>query len=1254
MLQLLSRAVSYFWRRADRQGPGDERSPTTDDKELKTVQGVVTRYCHDYGMIDDLICFTSDAVLSGVPLILGQKVFAVIEEDKTSNGLKAIRVEALSDKWENYSSPTYDSSELIPKMLIGNITSVTEDGGYINQTTAFSMDRVCEGFKPCKGDWVQAEYVINPTTWSSEAISVKPLRYKRVDKVRISSVCGRSGVIDDSMFFTLDSLRLPDGYSPCRHDLVNVVVVESNQSCYIWRALCMAPSDKSRRLSAASEVSLDKQDENLVRDKGGLEVSRMTNFGTLKLGESKNMIIWIENKGKVPHSLISCRLAGWEKEKQFSLQFPEKSQNTLKASLSLPVPEKHVNSSKGSMDLLSDHREPVCQSVNSALFTNNGSTPEETNPKDPNLARENKDLNSTEVENLCQGESGLVEEQPIIKTEASGEIIPPNGRTSIVIVCTAIIPGRCKDLLLLCFSDFIIGRYIEVTVVNEEESLIAATEPFSLRKPKVIPEFQDMKTTVGVTEHKRSCRRHLPNFLPHYPVPDRLRKCVEQKLDILTFQPLLAEQLNLSNYKANLSTLLWLEEIHAEMEIKEFSMSGVILKKNGNFLVLEVPGLAEGRPSLSTGDKVILKTQDYSEHVVEYISYVTEIHDEDATLRLNQEFEQAYNSEPMDVEFTLNRTTNRRCQFAVEQGVYLGEKVLFPNTLVLQSPQVVKIWNNVACYTVADDHERYTKKEDQKKKMQNGQTKCIAPKKRNKIAIPHMVTVATQTSKLISGLTTPTQRECEFFNPLLNEHQKLAVKRILGGECRPTPYILFGPPGTGKTVTIIEAILQIHYTLPDSRILVCAPSNSATDLICLRLHDTNLLKPGAMVRVNASCRCEETINDTIKFYCKDGEDIWKASRFRIIIATCSSAGMFYQIGVRFGHFTHVFVDEAGQASEPECLIPLGLISDVNGQIVLAGDPMQLGPVIKSRLAMAYGLNISMLERLMSRSLYQRNEDSFGVFGSYNPLLVTKLLKNYRSHASLLALPSKLFYHKELEVCADTSVVSSLLGWEKLPRKGFPLIFHGMRGTETREGHNPSWFNPTEAVQVMRYCCLLAKHADNAVSVTDIGVIAPYRKQVEKIRFLLRNVDLMDIKVGSVEEFQGQEYLVIIISTVRSNEDSFDDDDRYFLGFLSNAKRFNVAITRPKALLIMVGNPHVLVKDPCFSALLEYSIVNGVYVGCDLPSELKSLTWCSCLIKKYCNKLVKPGIPAVSFIGVSDCITLSQCSSNDVLQNPEVP
>ncbi|XP_060100380.1 RNA helicase Mov10l1 [Heteronotia binoei] len=1150
MFRFLFKGLAFFWRKADLK----EIQAAKGGKEIKTMEGVVTRFCQDYGMIDDLVCFTSDAVMGSVVLQVGQRVVAVVEEDKNTSGLKAIRVDVVSDKWEDGgSSMLRFGVDSEPKTLIGTVTSVTALGGYINQTTSFCMKEVLENFEPYRGDWVQAEYVINPTTWSSEAVSVKPLRYKRIDKVEISSVCGRTGVVDDSVFFTMDSLILPDGYMPRRHDLVNVVVVESNQSCYTWRALCMTPSENNRA-SSGKGVNLNEPYENLLKDKGGLKVSETTNFGTLKLGEKKSMEVWIENKGQIAHSLISCKLGGWEKEKQFCLQMPR---------------EDPKNSSA---------------SVTSAIT-----------PKEDLKKTEDRDKPSIERHEKLSNEKENIEGRTMPSTEVC---LLPGTKTCIMILCTAKNPGRCRELLLLCFSDCIIGRYIEVTIVTEEELQIAASKPFCPRKPQITPELQYPKTVVALPEEKRKSRRQLPNFIPQYPVPDRLRKCVENRWDILIFEPHLGEGLSLANYGAFFSTLLWLEEIHEEMEMKDFALCGVSLKRNGNFLVLDVPGITEGRPRVSIGDKVILKTQDYLKQI-NYIASVAEIHEEEVTLRLNPEFEQAYNGEPMDVEFTFNRATTRRCHFAVEQAIHLREKVLFPDSLAVQSLQVVKQWCGSECPGSAERLST-TQGDENEKELSINQKRLP---KENKVAIlPDMATFGTWAR---NGMATSQPRNGDVFNPLLNEHQKLAVKRILSGECRPMPYIIFGPPGTGKTVTLIEAILQIHYSLPDSRILICAPSNSATDLICLRLHDSNMLKHGTMVRVNASSRNEECLNDVIKLYSKDGEDIRQASRFRIIVVTCSSAGMFYQIGIRIGHFTHVFVDEAGQASEPECLIPLGLISEVSGQIVLAGDPMQLGPVIKSKLAAVYGLNVSLMERLMSQPLYSRDEDAFGACGSYNPLLVTKLVKNYRSHAILLALPSKLFYHKELEVCADPSVVNSLLGWEKLPRKGFPLIFHGMRGNELREGHNPSWFNPVEAVQIVRYCCLLAKRFSHTVSETDIGVITPYRKQAEKIRLLLHSVELTDIKVGSVEEFQGQEFLVILISTVRSNESSFKED-RHFLGFLTNPKRFNVAITRSKALLIIVGNPHVLTKDPCFNAFLDYSLSNGVYVGCDLPQELQNL------------------------------------------------
>ncbi|POI31676.1 hypothetical protein CIB84_004573 [Bambusicola thoracicus] len=645
MFALLSRVFSYFWRPADDEEGEGVKWTGSGDEELKTVRGVVTRFCNDYGMINDLIVFTEHAVVNNMPLAVGQEVIATVEEDKISNGLRAVKVDAVRDTWGDYSTAC-NASELRMKILVGNITSLSKDGGCISYNTLFTMKDVCEGFKPYVGDWVQAKYFINPGTWSSKAVAVKPLRYKRVDKVHISSMCGRTGTVDESIFFTLDSLRLPYGYSPRINDLVSVVVVESSQSFYVWRALCLTPVDQNGQPQSNGHDT-DEPYENLMRNKGRLEVSNVTDFGTVKQGESKSMIIWIENKGSVPQSLISCRLAGWVKDKQFSFQIPQKYQNSPAANLSSsPVNQESI--AKAAVNSC----RATSESLTSTSIMKNGVISEGVNPQEINLSKTEENFSLVKGENLCHGEEQREDVQQLIDdTDITEEIvIPPGGKTFVVIICTAINPGYSKELLLLGFSDFTIGRCIEATVMNEAELLIAPVEPFSARKVDVTSVPPQKKTTVIAPKYRRNSRK-FPNFLPHYTIPNELRRCVKQKLDILSFQPLLAEHLSLENYEAKFSTLLWLEEICQEIEIKKFDMCGVTLKRNGNLLVLEVPGVEEGRPHLTAGDKVILKSQVYSEHMIEYIAYVTEICNEDVSLKCNADFERAYNSEPMDVEF---------------------------------------------------------------------------------------------------------------------------------------------------------------------------------------------------------------------------------------------------------------------------------------------------------------------------------------------------------------------------------------------------------------------------------------------------------------------------------------------------------------------------------------------------------------------------------------------------------------------------
>uniref|UniRef100_A0A674N571 Mov10 like RISC complex RNA helicase 1 n=1 Tax=Takifugu rubripes TaxID=31033 RepID=A0A674N571_TAKRU len=913
-------------------------------------------------MIDDAVRFTSAEVLGGVPLQPGDLVNYTAVRDGPHGGWKAIRVEKYAEAWEDGGQTSLDNESKCLRPLIGTVTSFDKDGGYINENTYFPCHSLWDGYVPMKGDWVQAKYLIDPLQWTSQVQFVAPLRYSRLDQV--------IGVVQDKVFFSLDSLLLPSNYQPSPGHLVNLVMVESSQSLYSWRALCMAPCHQSLNVSK-SEVPL----QNIFENKEGVVVSDYGKFGNVMIGETRALRV------KLVRSL-----------------------------------------------------------------------------------------------------------------------------------------GRCAELLLLHFSSFTMGRRLEVTVSSKEEDLLQPSAPYAPSETHPVSAYDSPTYSFS--------RRRLPDFLPSYSLPRALRDCVEAQMDVLVVQPCLGEALSSLNMQSRFSALLWLEELHAQKELKEFSINGALLKKGAGSLHLDVPGLAEGRPHLSIGENMTVP-----------------------------------NAPPPPPPPPLHKHCCDTCPSEHQAA-----------TLINGSASSISI----------------------DMKSQGTQTKGSG------VLFPNGNRQNLDITFLLDGClpSKPIPRIGQFFNPDLNPPQREAVKRILAGECRPLPYVLFGPPGTGKTITLIETILQVYHFLPNSRVLVCTPSNSAADLICLRLHQSGFLHAASLARVNASCRQEESIPEVLRLYSKAGEDVRHASYHRIVVSTCSSAGLFHNIGVQVGHFTHVFLDEAGQATEPEALIPIAFISERDGQIVLAGDPCQLGPVIKSKIAAAFGMGVSMLERLMANPLYSRHD------WGYNPRLVTKLVYNYRSHEALLVLPSKLFYRGELCVRAPRAVVDSLCQWKSLPKKGFPLIFHGVRGTEMREGINPSWFNPVEAVQVMLYCCQLAKKLYNPVAVSDIGIIAPYRKQCEKIRILLGKVGLFDIKVGSVEEFQGQEFLIIIISTVRSNESLENNDLQSTLGFLSNPKRFNVAVTRSKALLLIVGNPHILINDPCFRAQLQYCYMNGAYVGCDPPPSLR--------------------------------------------------
>lgn len=423
---------------------------------------------------------------------------------------------------------------------------------------------------------------------------------------------------------------------------------------------------------------------------------------------------------------------------------------------------------------------------------------------------------------------------------------------------------------------------------------------------------------------------------------------------------------------------------------------------------------------------------------------------------------------------------------------------------------------------------------------------------------------------------------------LLNEEQKSAVKMILGCKGGP-PYIIYGPPGTGKTMTVIEAILQLYRTGKSSRILVCAPSNSAADHILEKLLGECAVQVQTkdILRLNALTRPLEDIKpDYFKFsYYDEAERLFKCPplmalrRYKIVISTYASSSLLYAEGIKRDHFSHIFLDEAGQASEPETMVPLSNFCSRKTVVVLAGDPKQLGPVIYSKDAENYGLGKSYLERLFEFNFYDKLDQNY----------VIKLVKNYRCHPAILHLPSHLFYQGELIACKDDDTRFSAAFEDLLPNKDFPVLFFGIQGFDEREGSNPSWFNRIEASKTVEIIRNLTE--TKGLRGEDIGVIAPYRQQVVKIKIALEAIGWSNIQVGSVEQFQGQERQIIIVSTVRSTIKHNDFDIAHCLGFLSNPRRFNVAITRARSLLIVIGNPHIVCKVKCFVMYFSLSFTS---------------------------------------------------------------
>ncbi|KAF6293265.1 Mov10 RISC complex RNA helicase [Rhinolophus ferrumequinum] len=762
-------------------------------------------------------------------------------------------------------------------------------------------------------------------------------------------------------------------------------------------------------------------------------------------------------------------------------------------------------------------------------------------------------------------------------------------------------PGECYELHIHCQTNFV--GYFPATVLWEllepgesgsegaDTFYIArflaavAHSPLAAQLKPTMPYKRTQITgnrvvTTRIEEGQRPDRAkgydlELSLALGTYHPPSRLRQLLPSLLqgtsiftapkEIAEIKAQLETALKYRNYEVKFRLLLHLEELQMEHDIRHYDLESVPMTwdpvaQNPRLLTLEVPGVTESRPSVLRGDHLfaLLSSETHQDDPVTYKGFVHRVELD----RVKLSFSTSLLSRFVDgLTFKVNFTFNRQPLRVQHRALELTGR--WP------------LW-------------------------------------------PTLFPVASRGVPLL-----PSDMKLKLYDRSLesNPEQLQAMKHIVTGTTRPAPYIIFGPPGTGKTVTLVEAIKQVVKHLPKAHILACAPSNSGADLLCQRLR---VHLPRSIYRLLAPSRDIRMVPEDIKPCCnwdaKKGEYVFPAKKklqeYRVLITTLITASRLVSAQFPIDHFTHIFIDEAGHCMEPESLVAIAGLMEVKetdnpgGQLVLAGDPRQLGPVLRSPLTQKHGLGYSMLERLLTyNTLYKKGPNG------YNPQFITKLLRNYRSHPTILDIPNRLYYEGELQACADVIDRERFCRWEGLPRQGFPIIFHGVMGKDEREGNSPSFFNPEEAATVTSYLKLLLaasfKKGKTRLSPRSVGVISPYRKQVEKIRYCITKLDkelrglddIKDLKVGSVEEFQGQERSVILISTVRSSQSFVQLDLDFNLGFLKNPKRFNVAVTRAKALLIVVGNPLLLGHDPDWKAFLEFCKENGGYTGCPFPAKL---------------------------------------------------
>lgn len=464
--------------------------------------------------------------------------------------------------------------------------------------------------------------------------------------------------------------------------------------------------------------------------------------------------------------------------------------------------------------------------------------------------------------------------------------------------------------------------------------------------------------------------------------------------------------------------------------------------------------------------------------------------------------------------------------------------------------------------------------------------------------------------KVLTGVDSPLFTEGIYHYPIskLNAVQQLAVDRIVAAK---QLAIVHGPPGTGKTTTLVQAIKAL-IKQHGKQVLVVAPSNTAVDLLSEKLSDEglNVLRIGNPARVSEklfslTLDSKMAVHSTIKevkdlkkqaaeykhmahkykrnfgraekeqrkALFDEAHKIMKSvadteqyiiedliGKAQVITATLVGASHYT---IRDRMFDTVVIDEAGQALEPACWIPILKAR----KVILAGDHCQLSPTIKSNEAAKAGLSTTLLEKCVA----------------LHPQAVVLLEEQYRMNAQIMGYSSEVFYEGKLK--AHESVARHLLFPEDTALNFVDTAGCGFE--EQTEG--TSTYNTEEAAFLLKHLAQLVQRTAAVYKMEDfpsIAVISPYKKQIHILKDLLLNHPALQIyaekiSVNTIDSFQGQERDIVYIGMTRSNADGV-------IGFLADIRRMNVAMTRARKKLVVIGDSATLARLPFYADFISYA------------------------------------------------------------------